>query len=57
MCSKDNRSLSITLWDDEGALAASDGAASRIRSETTAAQKMYVLGVEAFEVLTGDLKP
>jgi heme-degrading monooxygenase HmoA len=53
---KDNKSLSITLWDDEEALAASEQAANRIRSETSAEQHMQLLGVEEFEVLTRHLK-
>ena len=53
---KDNKSLSITLWDDEEALAGSQEAANRIRSETSAEQHMQILSVEEFEVLTGQLK-
>ena len=53
---KENKSLSITLWDDEDALAGSQQAADRIRSETCAEQHMEVLGVEEFEVLTQQLK-
>jgi heme-degrading monooxygenase HmoA len=53
---KDNKSLSITLWDDEEALAASEQAANRIRSETSAEQHMQILSVEEFEVLTRHLK-
>jgi hypothetical protein len=53
---KDNKSLSITLWDDEHALAGSQQAADRIRSETSAEQHMQILGVEEFEVLTRELK-
>lgn len=53
---KDNKSLSITLWEDEAALAGSEAAATQIRSETSAEQHMQILGVEAFEVLTRHLK-
>jgi heme-degrading monooxygenase HmoA len=53
---EDNKSLSITLWDDEEALAGSEETANRIRSETTAEQHMQVLSVEKFEVLTRQLK-
>ena len=53
---KDNKSLSITLWDDEEALAGSEQAADRIRSETSAEQHMQILSVEEFEVLTRHLK-
>ncbi len=53
---KDNKSLSLTLWDDEAALAGSQEAADNIRAETTAEQHMQVLGVEEFEVLTRRVK-
>jgi hypothetical protein len=53
---KDNKSLSITLWDDEDALAGSRPVADRIRSETSAEQHMEIVGVEEFEVLTRQLK-
>ena len=53
---KENRSLSITLWDDEDALAGSRQVADRIRSETTAEQHMEILGVDEFDVLTQHLK-
>ena len=43
---KDNKSLSITLWEDEAALAGSEEAATRIRSETSAEQHLQILGVE-----------
>jgi hypothetical protein len=49
---KDGKSLSVTLWDDEAALAGSDQTVEKIRTETTAGQHMDVLGVEEFEVLT-----
>lgn len=53
---KENTSLSITLWDDEDALAGSRQAADQIRSETSAEQHMEVLGVDEFDVLTQHLK-
>jgi hypothetical protein len=53
---KDRKSLSITLWDDEEALTGSEQAANTIRSETSAEQHMQILSVEAFEVLTSQLK-
>lgn len=53
---KNNTSLSITLWEDEEALAASHQAADRIRAETSAQQHMEILGVEEFEVLTQQVK-
>ncbi|MDR7085140.1 hypothetical protein J2X01_004462 [Arthrobacter ginsengisoli] len=52
---KDNKSLGLTLWDDEDALAGSRPAADRIRAETTQEQHMETLGVEEFEVLTQQL--
>ncbi len=53
---KNNKSLSITLWEDADALAGSEQAAGKIRSETSAEQHMQILGVEEFEVLTRHLK-
>jgi hypothetical protein len=53
---KNNTSLAITLWDDEKALADSQQAADRIRSETSAEQHMQIQSVEEFEVLTSELK-
>jgi hypothetical protein len=53
---KDNKSLSITLWEDAEALAASERAANTIRSETSAEQHMQILGVEEFEVLIRQLQ-
>jgi hypothetical protein len=53
---KDNKSLSITLWDDEDALAGSQPVADRIRSESSAEQHMEIAGVEEFEVPTRQLK-
>jgi hypothetical protein len=52
----DNKSLSISLWDDEKSLSASREAADRIRSETSAEQHMQILEVEEFEVLTNETK-
>ena len=53
---KDNKSLSITLWEDQDALAGSEEAATKIRTETSAEQHMQILGVEEFEVLTKQVK-
>jgi hypothetical protein len=53
---KENKSLSITLWEDAEALADSEQAATTIRAETSAEQHMQILGVEEFEVLTRQLK-
>lgn len=52
---KDDKSLSITLWDDEDALKGSRQAADQIRSETTAEQNMETIAVDEFEVLTEQL--
>lgn len=49
---KEKTSLSLTLWDDEEALAGSRPAAERIRVETAAEQRMEILDVDEFEVLT-----
>jgi hypothetical protein len=53
---KDNKSLSLTLWSDEKALADSRPVADRLRSETSAQQHMEILEVEEFEVLTRHIK-
>jgi len=53
---KDNKSLSITLWEDEKALEGSQQIADRIRSETSAEQHMQILAVEEFEVVTRQVK-
>jgi hypothetical protein len=53
---KDNKSLSITLWEDEKALEGSQQVADRIRSETSAEQHMQILAVEEFEVVTRQVK-
>ncbi|MHA7199227.1 hypothetical protein [Arthrobacter alkaliphilus] len=56
MLGKDNKSLSITLWDDEDALKGSEQAAKAIRDETSAEQGMAIRSVEAFEVLARHIK-
>lgn len=56
LAGKENKSLSISFWDSEEALVASQQPASVIRSETSAEQNMEILGVEEFEVLTQQLK-
>lgn len=53
---KDNKSLSITLWDDKAALAASEEAANSVRSQISTEHRLQITGVEAFEVLTRKLK-
>ena len=53
---RDNKSLSISLWDTEEDLGASQQSADKIRSETSKEQHMEILDVEEFEVLTSRLK-
>jgi hypothetical protein len=53
---KDDKSLSLTLWEDKSSLDASSEAADSIRDKTTAQQHMDVLAVEEYEVLTRELK-
>lgn len=48
--------LSITLWDTEAALTASQETANRIRLETSAAQKTEIVEVEEFEVTTNAMR-
>jgi len=50
-----DRSLSITLWETEEAMAASHQPADQIRAETTREQHMQVLDVEEYEILTNRL--
>ena len=45
-----DKALSITLWDSEEALTASQQAANKIRSATSEEQKIQILEVEEFEV-------
>lgn len=51
-----DKALSITLWDTEGALSASQETGNKIRSETSNAQNTEILEVEEFEVTTNALK-
>jgi heme-degrading monooxygenase HmoA len=51
-----DKALSITLWDTEDALAASQETAKKIRSETSTTQKTELLEVEEYEVTTNALK-
>jgi heme-degrading monooxygenase HmoA len=53
---KDDKSLSITLWDTQEDVVASQEPAGRIRSETSREQNMQILEVEEFEVLTEHLR-
>ena len=51
-----DKALSITLWDSEESLTASQETANKIRSETSTTQKTEILEVENFEVTTNALK-
>jgi heme-degrading monooxygenase HmoA len=51
-----DKALSITLWDTEEALTASQQAANKLRTETSDAQKTQILEVEEFEVTASNLK-
>lgn len=48
------KTLSITLWDSEESLRASDEAANKLRSEGTRQAGSHTVKVERFEVITGD---
>ena len=50
------RSLSITLWESEEAMQASEDAALRARTESAEAAGDIVLGVERYEVALQELK-
>ncbi len=50
------RSLSITLWETEEDLRASEEAANRARSESAAAAGDMVIGVERYEVALEELE-
>lgn len=50
-----DKALSITLWDSEETLTASQQTANRIRSETAADQKITILEVEEFKVTASRL--
>jgi heme-degrading monooxygenase HmoA len=49
------KSLSITLWESEEDMSASEEAASRVRSQSVAAAGDAVIGVERFEVALQEL--
>jgi heme-degrading monooxygenase HmoA len=51
-----DKALSITLWDTEEAMTASQETANQIRSEASNAQNTQILEVEAFEVTTNSVK-
>lgn len=51
------RSLSITFWETEEAMRASEAAAARACSESAEAAGETVVGVERYEVALKELKP
>ncbi|UTT70603.1 hypothetical protein NMQ03_05550 [Arthrobacter sp. DNA4] len=51
-----DNALSITLWDTEDAMVASRQAASRIREESSQADRTEIVSVEEFEVTASSLK-
>ena len=51
-----DNALSITLWDTEDAMVASRQAASRIREESSQADRTRIVSVEEFEVMASSLK-
>ncbi|MDQ1608430.1 MAG: hypothetical protein QOE16_1162 [Microbacteriaceae bacterium] len=51
-----DKALSITLWDTEEALTASQQAANVIRADTSREQNIEILEVEEFEVTASSLK-
>ncbi|MDQ6755089.1 MAG: hypothetical protein M3017_17235 [Actinomycetota bacterium] len=51
-----DKALSITLWDTEETLTASQQAANSIRADTSKEQNIQILEVEEFEVTASNLK-
>lgn len=51
-----DKSLSITLWDSEETLTASQQAANSIRSDSSEELNVEILEVEEFEVTASSLK-
>ena len=47
------RAITITLWEDHAAMAASRVAASRLRSDAAASVGGEIVSVDEFEVITG----
>lgn len=45
------RTMSITLWQDEAAMKASEESADSLRAETTSAVAARITGVERYEVV------
>ncbi len=52
-----SKTLSITLWDSEESLRASEEAASKLRTEGTRQAGSQTVKVERFEVVTADTEP
>ncbi|WP_251036293.1 hypothetical protein [Arthrobacter sp. ISL-28] len=50
-----DKALSITLWDSEETLTASQQAANKLRSATSEEQKIEILEVEEFKVTASRL--
>jgi heme-degrading monooxygenase HmoA len=50
-----DKALSVTLWDTEEALTASQQAANKLRSATSGEQKIQILEVEEFKVTASKL--
>ncbi|MDP9888314.1 hypothetical protein [Pseudarthrobacter enclensis] len=51
-----DNALSITLWDTEDAMLASRQAATRIREESSQADRTQIVAVEEFEVMASKLQ-
>jgi heme-degrading monooxygenase HmoA len=51
-----DKALSITLWDTEESLTASQQAANSIRADTSKEQNIQILEVEEFTVTASNLK-
>lgn len=52
---KSGKSISVTLWESETDLRASEEAADRLRAQGAAAGSAQILSVERFEVATSDI--
>ena len=55
--SESGRSLSLTLWESEDDMHASEEAALRVRTESAEAAGEVVVGVERYEVVLHELNP
>ncbi|MCJ1676425.1 hypothetical protein MTF65_03475 [Streptomyces sp. APSN-46.1] len=49
--------MSLTLWEDEQTMRASESTAARIREETARREGQRIVSVESFEVGFSSLKP